>query len=432
MKKGELSGETIVILILAVLLAAAIIGGFNIYSDFTQTEGNKQVIKSWVRSQGLFEKYSGPIEGVKQTFTGEQDRPPISELEEPYKIKKTSDLMFDRNNPPKAFEEIADSIYDCWDAFEKGQVNFLNTINKNAFCYPCRIIKFSDNVKNEFPEIKGFTRFLNEYKPISGLDTPTYLQLLANDKNLKLDDEDLEDDTIATDKDLYIMFFAASGRTWGDIAMTIGGFDDFIEEDLNEKKYTATSVSGEKAVEFEGSEEEVTGLRAATAASALAAGGLASKGYLLKQNFFPGKYSAEKTGAELSRISKGAKITKAEIEIAEDGAKKLSYTFTDDAEKKGAKALSKYLTKKMALQGVRILGSKLNLFATIGIAGYGAYKVTFGDKPFQAEVVLADPEKISELCNGAPAKEENKIEGKKAESVSANLDKAVPSIPGGL
>ena len=228
MKKGELSGETIVILILAVLLAAAIIGGFNIYSDFTQTEGNKQVIKSWVRSQGLFEKYSGPIEGVKQTFTGEQDRPPISELEEPYKIKKTSDLMFDRNNPPKAFEEIADSIYDCWDAFEKGQVNFLNTINKNAFCYPCRIIKFSDNVKNEFPEIKGFTRFLNEYKPISGLDTPTYLQLLANDKNLKLDDEDLEDDTIATDKDLYIMFFAASGRTWGDIAMTIGGFDDFI------------------------------------------------------------------------------------------------------------------------------------------------------------------------------------------------------------
>ena len=75
MKKGELSGETIVILILAVLLAAAIIGGFNIYSDFTQTEGNKQVIKSWVRSQGLFEKYSGPIEGVKQTFTGEQDRP---------------------------------------------------------------------------------------------------------------------------------------------------------------------------------------------------------------------------------------------------------------------------------------------------------------------------------------------------------------------
>ena len=52
---------------------------------------------------------------------------------------------------------------------------------------------------------------------------------------------------------------------------------------LNEKKYTATSVSGEKAVEFEGSEEEVTGLRAATAASALAAGGLASKGYLLKQ-----------------------------------------------------------------------------------------------------------------------------------------------------
>src|SRR3989338_9272873 len=390
MKKGELSGETIVILILAVLLAAAIIGGFNIYSDFTQTEGNKQVIKSWVRSQGLFEKYSGPIEGVKQTFTREKEKPPISKLEETYKI------------------------------------------NKNAFCYPCRIIKFSDNVKNEFPEIKGFTRFLNEYKPISGLDTPTYLQLLANDKNLKLDDEDLEDDTIATDKDLYIMFFAASGRTWGDIAMTIGGFDDFIEEDLNEKKYTATSVSGEKAVEFEGSEEEVTGLRAATAASALAAGGLASKGYLLKQNFFPGKYSAEKTGAELSRISKGAKITKAEIEIAEDGAKKLSYTFTDDAEKKGAKALSKYLTKKMALQGVRILGSKLNLFATIGIAGYGAYKVTFGDKPFQAEVVLADPEKISELCNGAPAKEENKIEGKKAESVSANLDKAVPSIPGGL
>ncbi len=407
MNKKGLEIETLVILILAVLVAAGMIAFSSIYLSTTKGTAAKTAVQTWVRTQGLVqgELGKGTLTQIKEQISGEgMPRPPVPELDKPYVIKKESDLKASGDSPPKAFEEIANSMYDCWDAFDRGQVDFLNRFHKNTFCYPCRIIKFSDDVRNEFPQIRGFNHYLNDYQPSPGANKPTYLQFLANDKDYKLDKDDLTNDIIDTKKDLYVIFFAASGRTWGNLALTFFGLEDFAESDITDYIAT-TSKQGEETVEFTGTGEEIGGARNIAFGSALGGGHLAAKGYLLKRKYLPGKYTAEKTTEELTQLlAKDAQLQsslalKAEIEVTEEGAKKLALTFSDDAEKKGIKALSKTLGKKLALSGVRAMASKLTLYAAIAEMGYGTYKVLWGEKPFVATVMLAEPDAILARCN---------------------------------
>ena len=399
-KKG-MEFETIIVLILAVVIAVFIIGYLKVYTDLTKTEGNKRIVQTWVRQQAFIEKPAGPIEGITQKFTGKQDRPPVPELAEPYVIEKASKLRFEEDKSPEAFDEIAASMIDCWDAFDKGKINFLNTINKNTFCYPCRTIKFSDDIKSEFNSIHGFNTFLNEYKPVSGENNPTYVQILSNDNTYTLEKEDLEEDEISIDKDMYVLFFASSGRTWGNIALNVAGLGDIIEEDLEDKKYSQTSTNSQSPII--NTDEDISAARYSTIAGALASGGLASKAYLLKDQYLPGTYPAEKTSqalAELLSKESGTTLSiKAEVEVAESGAREVSFILANDAEKKGAKALSRALSKSFAKQGIKLLASKLNLYATIATAGIGLYKVTFSEKPYVASVVLTDDNGVKKLCS---------------------------------
>jgi len=92
---------------------------------------------------------------------------------------------------------------------------------------------------------------------------------------------------------------------------------------------------------------------------------LASKGYLLKQKFFPGKYSAEKTGAELSRISKGAKITKAEIEIAEEKLQSKRSEVMPIIDERKAKIENKLRSEEMLKRAVTLRQEAENEKASI-------------------------------------------------------------------
>ena len=113
---------------------------------------------------------------------------------------------------PQAFNDIANSMYNCWDAFGRGKINFLNSIDREVFCYPCRSVKFSSNAKEQFSSLpSGLLGFMNSEKIPSSFNSETYLQYLSNDPEYKLNENDITEPVISTSKDYYIMFFAVSG-----------------------------------------------------------------------------------------------------------------------------------------------------------------------------------------------------------------------------
>lgn len=224
MKKKGMNAEVVIVLILAIIIIVAIFGIYTSFSNITKSTANKESVKAWVRTTALKEKIP---------LTSSLARPPVPYLEEPLELDK-SDLLFNEGAYPKGYKEIADSMYDCWDAFDRGETDFLskgyiNNIGQSSFCFPCRAIKFSENIKKDDLKIKGFNNFLNSEKPIFGENNPTYVQYLLNNKEYKMTEEELKNDIIDTNKDLYIMFIGLSGVTWRKI---ITGIDT---DDTNKK-----------------------------------------------------------------------------------------------------------------------------------------------------------------------------------------------------
>ncbi len=302
MKKAQSSGINLVIILAigAILLVGAIMFLYQ-YESISKGTSAKSAIQFWVKQRALAKAQIG------------SDVPPVRELASPYVIDNVNNLKANGNTPPKAFEEIANSMYDCWDAFDRGQSDFVNgdqnsnipifgRLHKSTFCYPCRTIKFSDKVKNEFPTISGFNRYLNEYQPVPSPNKPTYLQFLANDysNEYKLDEEDLKIDTIKTDKDLYILLFAASGRTWSNIILSSLDLEGFVEEDIK-KGYAAIST-GTEGSNLQGSGEDISGARAFELGTTSGGGYLTAKSYLFYQQYVSGIYAGEQTTAQLAKL----------------------------------------------------------------------------------------------------------------------------------
>ena len=222
MNKKGIERQTIIELIIAIIVIVILFFIITVYKDIGESTANKQAIQTWVRTNSLKQEVTA---GLADT-----SRPPIPYLQDPLEFE-LSDLQYSQCAPPESYKEIADSMHNCWGAFDRGKSDFIQSTAKEVFCYPCGIIKFSDEVKQNKFKITGLNDFLNTNKPIIGKNNPTYMQYLANDDNFYLDEEALRNDIITVDKDMYIIFFAASGRAWADIVFSILTADTEVQID---------------------------------------------------------------------------------------------------------------------------------------------------------------------------------------------------------
>lgn len=220
-KKGI---EVNINLVIILLVTVAVIGfvGVLVYNiaKSNSSATNKAIIKTWVNEKLI--SHSGPLKYIPGEIGTE--RPPIPELDEPYVIDSVSQLEWNGDKPPEAFFEIANSMFDCWDAFERGKKDFLVERERDAFCYPCRQIVFDEKVKEKYTTVKDFQKFLNDYGPRGSDDPVKYMHVLTN--NPSFNQEDFSNDGFAIQDNLYIFFTAFSGRRLTEIGAALLNIDN--------------------------------------------------------------------------------------------------------------------------------------------------------------------------------------------------------------
>ncbi len=373
-KKGVETDTLIGLIAFVVVLAIVLIILFNI-GDILSSKSNAEAVNTWVKARAI----------TKGTDTIVPREPPVIDLEKPFKIKSRDELLQSGDKSPKAYKEIADSMIDCWNAFERGKTDFLNSIKKDTFCFPCRAIVFSDEIKKEGTQMIGFSKYLNEQNT-KGKNSPTYMQYLANDNFYTLEKEDLDDDIIEADKDLYIYFFAASGRGWVNILSNLIGGGDIVPE-IPETEASTPIVKSEGTGD----------IKAVAAGTVLGAEtlGKAALPTLSKKLTEAANVPATAAASTYEQVL----FKSAEREIT-PAASKLALSVETKAGQKAVQgALGRALGKTLANSGVKFIAAKTFWPITIATGLYGGYQVVFGEKPFSAKILIVDPEKVNELCN---------------------------------
>src|SRR3989344_2955295 len=160
MKKG-MAMSTLVILIAA--LAGLLVMGYSLKSIADVTEGatDKQVCKQSIELKAL--KLKG-----------------ISIIDVPLKCKSQYKFIENEKDLENTKEIIAQDMYDCWDQFGKGEIDFLDERDyfKDTYCFVCSKITITeDSLKNK--KIIGLGDYLTNEK-IYGLDID-YARFLYGD-----------------------------------------------------------------------------------------------------------------------------------------------------------------------------------------------------------------------------------------------------------
>src|SRR3989344_972591 len=335
MNKKGLEKEQLVYLIITVLIIFFIsTTGYAAYKR-TSSASNIAIVQSWVNEKSAVN--SIPIAGSSIPIP---DRPPITELDEPY-IVYEKDLEWNNDKAPKLYYEIANSMVDCYNAFNNGKIDFIDNINRDVFCFSCRQFAFEDKIKNDKVVLKDFKKFLQDEK-IGIIQDKTYAQLIDYGKvpNIQVDNSD-----IVIDNNLYVYYVAFSGRKFTQILGEVTGFetDTSIENNLQDAAETSRDIA------------------AGTGSSALKSGIQAA------QNDLPWKSVLNDIG------SSAAKASKSEAFLLNIG---------------------KVLGEK-GLKVVPILGWGLTAYDTCK----GTYRIIWGDKPFPSAVTVANAEQVNSLCN---------------------------------
>src|SRR3989344_3029280 len=107
MNKKGLEMETIILLVIAIIVLVSFLGYIVIFTDLAKGTANKQTVQTWVRLKGI-------ETGIKGAASA-SSRPPAPYIDEPLEVE-TQDLLFSKGDYPKIHKEIADSMYDCWEA----------------------------------------------------------------------------------------------------------------------------------------------------------------------------------------------------------------------------------------------------------------------------------------------------------------------------
>lgn len=399
MKKGV---EAIT-LVIALIIFLIVIGGYflisNAYTNTVDSASNEAAVNIWVKERT---STIGKVDPNLANF------PPVTELESPLQITNREDLLGTGGQTPKAYKQIADSMVLCWKAFDRGQSDFVNTVTKTPFCFKCRAISFSDDIKKEKLSMIGFNNFLNTVK-ISGPSSPTYMQYFANDNLYNA--TQVGTDKILVDNDMYLMMFAASGRGIANIVTNVLGAGDAVPEGTGLKVQTPT-----QSITSTNSEKAQLELAAAGA-------GTAYKGKLVLNTLLQNmqQAAAGQVGTQVATQAAGSsipisaaqgayKITAASgetVAILGEGAaaERVTVTIaTSAAEKQAAKAVAtaaaEGTTKRLLGSiGAKVIGGPLGWYILGATAAVGTWNVIYGEKPFSANVMLADPKEINQLCN---------------------------------
>lgn len=204
----DISIGIVIILITAVLILAVVIPIVsNSFEDDCSL--NIPTLKAWVEKRAMATKVESklPIQADKN--------PPFTPLCKSIEITKV-DQILSTEAEDSSYKIIADSMLDCWRAFGEGKLDFIG--NDKIFCYPCRIIEFSDNVKTSRQNIREFNMYLYQNSPYLGDNPKSYHELLGNDPAI-IPEQAIG---ISTSQPLYIYFVATKGITYTDIVKASG------------------------------------------------------------------------------------------------------------------------------------------------------------------------------------------------------------------
>ena len=361
-KKAQQGPGLLVTLISVALVLAIIVVAYVGFVKYSGIRSNIDAVNTWVKLRAA----TGTIDAVVS------DKPPVIDIEGPLEIKSEEQLQFSGGNPPKVYNEIADSMVDCWNAFDRGNTDFIKAMSRETFCFPCRAVVFDEKIKRNNAKIVGFERFLNE-KHTRWQNSPTYLQYLVNDNTYAMEQDDFQEDEVMVDDDLFIFFFAASGRGWFNILTNVIAGEDLEEEPV---------VSGRGITR--------TGTADIEAVGAGSVAGIAVTAKTLPK--LTAKFASVKAADDALIKSVGAGLS-------ESGARVIDLKVVAASEKAAKKTVGKNVAKLLASKGVKFLAGKLFLPLTIASSTVGTYKVLFGDRPFSAKVMIVDPKQVHEICN---------------------------------
>ncbi len=168
MKKG-MEMSTLVVIIVA--LAGLLVMGYSLKSiaDVTQGTTDKQVCK-----QSIELRATTKLKFISETQT----------IDIPIKCKSKNDFIKNENDFKKINQIIANDMYDCWDQFGEGKLDFLFSRDffDNTYCFVCSKISVA-NTSLQNKDIIGLGDYLkNEEIPNLG---QTYANFLYPEKVVK-------------------------------------------------------------------------------------------------------------------------------------------------------------------------------------------------------------------------------------------------------
>ncbi len=244
---------------------------------------------------------------------------------------------------------------------------------------------------------------MNEKHISSTFESPTYLQALSADSEYVLDEDDLKEldnEYIDINTPTYVMFFAASGRTWSQMSLEIIGIQS---GDVDQSGIYSPLGDGGAAIQQGTTDSSGVGDVGASAAVGTVTATNAARAKIAENI---AKNIGETGFKDAVKIA-GKTLVKGPS-VANVG--ELGFAVLVQPELKGltggkaaTKVLAKASGKVLAKGAIRVLGAKVIPFVGWGVtaveAGVGAYKIWFGKKPFVATVMIADPNQFSSKCN---------------------------------
>jgi hypothetical protein len=168
-KKGDWNTVSKWIYALVIIVILWIV--FVSFGDFLYGSGNKAACKNWVYRNSV---------SVAKEVVGDFENSPCITTEE--KIKEIDET--------KMYEKLAQNMYDCWDQYGQGDVDFYSDIDwgsSDAHCRICSEIEFDEKVKKEIKEIDvdRFEIYLSNNNPPNHKET--YAEFFTKSDNSKID-----------------------------------------------------------------------------------------------------------------------------------------------------------------------------------------------------------------------------------------------------
>ncbi len=215
-KKGELTTQQIVILIIVITSFAIIL--FLIFRLNLGETSNKQICHNSVvlksKGGGFINKLDCKTNYVCISGGGKCEG-----------ISPTVTIKVNLDNEEEIMKAIADEMVDCWWMFGEGEINYLN-IELDDFlpepaCAICSIVKFDNKILKQEYKI-SYRKFYEYLNTIPKSETETYFTYLYNSYDVeKFQSEksylevDLDKDFILDDEKYTILTGMKKGVAWG-------------------------------------------------------------------------------------------------------------------------------------------------------------------------------------------------------------------------